>query len=116
MAGKKRFSRIKNTPSGKRAIAGARSGKDFLVNPGGSRSSIRTATFGVNIGGKERTIIVPTIVKTPSGTMKRLTNDQAVTRARRTGDFAVVKSQQVADRRSRKFSERLGKISRKRKQ
>jgi len=103
--------RIKNTPSGKRAIAGAKAGKDRIKNPDGTNSSIRTATFGVEIDGKKRVMIAPTVVKTPSGQMRQLTPAQAVARARRTGDFAVVRSQRVADRRSKKFSKRLGKIS-----
>jgi len=112
---KKQPSRIKNTPSGRRAIAGARAGKDSIKNRDGTHSSIRTATVGVTLQGKPRTMIVPTVVKSPSGQMRRLTVDQAVKRAKRTGDFALTKKQSTADRRSKKFSKRLGKISRRRK-
>ncbi len=107
-------SRIKNTPSGRRALAGAHSGKDFITNPDGTKSSIRTATFGVSVRGKERVMIAPTVVKTPGGKMVRLSSDEAAARARKTGDFALVKNQKTADRRSRKFSKRLGRISEKR--
>ena len=110
----RRKRRIKNTPSGQRALAGSRTGTDFLVNPDGSKSSISTATFGVMIGGEERTMIAPTVVKV-DGKMVRLTASEAVARARSTGDYAVAKTQRTGDRRSRKFSKRLGRISRKRK-
>jgi hypothetical protein len=104
--------KIKNTPSGRRALAGARSGKGGILNPDGSKSSIRTATFGVTTpDGKKRTMIVPTVVAGPGGAMHRLTPDQALQRARATGDFALVKRQSTADRRSKKFSRRLGQIS-----
>jgi len=110
---------IKNTPSGKRALAGARRrggavpGKDFFVNPDGSGSSILTGTFGVNIDGKEKTIIAPHIVKDNAGNLVRLTSAQAVSRALATGDFAVAKSVAAGTKKSQKFSRRLGSINRK---
>ncbi|GAF76807.1 unnamed protein product, partial [marine sediment metagenome] len=98
--------KIKNTPSGKRALAAARGKtKDILKNPSGSRSSISTMTVGVEHKGKERTLIVPTVVK-QGGKMVRLKPDAAVTRALKTKDFAMVKKQKTGDRRSKKFSKR----------
>lgn len=107
---KKQPKYIKNTPSGRRAIAGAKAGKDRIKNPDGSYSSIRTGSYGVD----DKTMIVPHVVKTKRGTMRRLRpGEEAVGRAQRTGDFAVAKNEQVATRRSKKFSKRLGKISKK---
>lgn len=117
--GRKKF---KHTTFGKRALAGARSGTGGIANPDGTRSSVRSATFDVK-GRKGRTdvAVVPTIRKSATtGKLTRLTPPQAAKAAFTTGDYVRVKARRgetVAetrargDKRSRKFSKKLGRIS-----
>ena len=118
LSGKKRFGRTK---AGKRAIAGARSGRGGLKNPDGTRSSVRSTTVDIP-GKKGRTdvALIPTIRKM-GGKLVRLSSKAAVKTALSTGDFvrikggktkkAVAKARAKGASKSRKFSAKLGKIS-----
>lgn len=121
LAGKRRF---KNTSFGKRAISGAKSGKGGIKNADGSTSSVRTATYDIPGKKKGRTdvMVAPTIRKDPkTGKLKRLTHSEAVAAARKSGDYIrvkggktpkkIAKARAKGDAKSRKFSGKLGKIS-----
>jgi hypothetical protein len=122
LPGKRKF---KRTKFGARALKGARAGTGGIKNPSGTRSSVRTATIDIP-GKKGRTdvAVIPTIRKDPStGQLKRLAPKQAARVALQMGDFVRVKAKKKetveqtrarGDKRSRKFSTKLGKISAKR--
>lgn len=115
---------IARTQSGRRALRGAKTGESPFKG-----RSIRTASVQVSSGKKKRQVIlVPTVVKKKSGGFVEFGNaGDAAREALRKGDFARVgrpaaagskslaKSERKATKRSKKFSKRLGRISRKRK-
>lgn len=115
---------LKRTQFGKRALAGARAGKDRVRNADGTFSSVRTATYDIP-GKKGRTdvMVAPTIRKV-GGKMKQMTHAEARASALKSGDYVRVKGGKTqkkiekarakGDRKSKRFSKRLGKISRKR--
>jgi len=117
--GRKKF---KNTTFGSRALEGARSGTGGIKNPDGTRSSVRTATFDVpGKRGRTDVAVVPTIRKdAKTGSLKRLTPAQAAKASFSTGDYVRVKARRGetveetrarGDKRSQKFSKKLGRIS-----
>jgi len=116
--------KLKNTEAGKRAIAGARTGAGGIANPDGTRSSVRTATF--DIPGKRKGVtdvmLAPTICKNAAtGSLERLRPKEAAARALSSGDYvrikggrteaAIERARAKGDRKSQKFSAKLGKIS-----
>ena len=123
MKGKKK---IKNTAFGSRAIksskkpaSGQVEGKDFVPAGGGRRSSVRTATVDIpGKRGKTDVAIIPTI-RNVGGRLVRLHGDAARQAAVQSGDFVrvkggktekkIVKAREKADRKSIKFSKRLGR-------
>jgi hypothetical protein len=122
--GKKKF---KNTKFGARAIAGAkRGGAGDSINLDGGRGSVQTMTIDIP-GPKGRTdvAVTATIRKDPkTGKLKQLTGAEAARIAVQTGDFvrvkggktkkAVQRARRRGDKKSRRFSKKLGKISRRR--
>ena len=120
LPGKKQLGK---TQAGKRALAGARSGKGGIKNPDGSKSSVKTATYDIP-GRKGRTdvMVAPTIRKNPkTGKLEQLSAREAARVATETGDFVRVKGGRTqrsverarakGDAKSRKFSKRLGNVS-----
>lgn len=121
--GKKKF---KNTTFGARALKTARRGGQTLKNPSGPPSSVRTATYDIpGKRGRTDVMIAPTIRADPStGQLKRMTESNAAKIALDMADFVRVKAKRRetveqtrarADRKSIKFSKKLGKIADKRK-
>lgn len=118
--GKKKF---KNTQFGKRALNGARTGTNRVKNKDGTYSSVKTATFDIpgKKSGSTDVMVAPTIRKQSDGSMKSLSAQQAFRAAAESGDYVrvkggkskkkVVKAREKGDKKSQKFSARLGKIS-----
>jgi len=118
-SGKKR---IRNTTFGRRAIAGARSGKGGIANPDGTRSSVKTATFDIpGPRGKRTDVMLAPTIRKVGGKLVRLSGREAGRIAADTGDFVrvrggttqkqVERARAKGDNKSRRFSAKLGRIS-----
>lgn len=120
LPGKKK---LKRTQFGQRAIAGARRGSAADSIPvGKGRGSVQTGTVDVpGKRGRTDVAVIPYIRKDPkTGELRKLTHDQAVKSAMDSGDYVRVKgghhsktiekARAKGDKKSTRFSKKLGKI------